>query len=198
MAKTEYKLLPNEAIIIKQEGIMHGGGAMTNFSDELILTNLNIVVIKKGMFGGGKGIQTFPVKQIKVFNNQAQVMESKTRGGYPQIEVYLLNGQQEKFGFQSKKDATNWITKINQLVTGEDVEINTSTSSAIPGTEIIADMLGGTVDAFKGAFGFKSKKSSTDTTNEKVAKKCSSCGASISGKTGQVIRCPYCDADQQL
>lgn len=195
MAKVEYKLLPNEAMIMKQERIIHGGG-MANFTDELVLTNLNLVLISKGTFGNVKNIQAFPVNQIKVFNNQAQVILSKTRGGYPQIEVSLLNGH-EKFGFESKKDATNWINKINQLVTGEDVEINVSARVAIPGTEMIADALGGTVDAFKDALGFKSKKSSTESI-EKVAKKCGFCGAPMSGKKGQIVCCSYCDADQQL
>ena len=195
MAKAEYKLLPNEAMIMKQERVIHGG-AMANFTDELILTNQNLVLISKGTFGNVKNIQAFPVNQIKVFNNQAQIMLSKTRGGHPQIEVYLLNGQ-VNFGFESKKIATIWIEKINQLVTGQDVEINVSTKTAIPGTEMIADALGGTVDAFKGAFGFGSKKSSTES-DEKVAKKCSSCGATISGKKGQIIRCSYCDDNQQL
>lgn len=195
MAKAEYKLSPNEAMIMKQERVIHGG-VMANFTDELLLTNLNLVLIEKGTFGNVKNIQVFPVNQIKVFNNQAQIMMSKTRGGYPQIEVYFVNGQ-ENFGFESKKDATNWIININQLVTGGEVQINTSAKTAIPGTEMIVDALGGTVDAFKGAFGFKSKNSSTESP-EKIAKKCSSCGAMISGKTGQIVRCSYCDADQQL
>jgi len=195
MAKTEYKLSPNEAIIIKQERIIHGG-AIANFTDELILTNQNLVLISKGTFGRVKNIQAFPVRQIKVYNNQAQVILSKTRGGYPQIEVYLINGQ-ENFGFESKKDAMNWINKINQLVTGEDLEINVPVKTAIPGTEMIADALGGTVDAFKGALGFKPKKSSIEAI-EKVARKCSFCGAPVSGKKGQIVRCSYCDADQQL
>ena len=180
---------------MKQDRILRDG-FMANFSDELILTNLNLVLISKGVFGNTKNIQTFPVNQIKVFNNQAQVFLSKTSGGYPQIEVYLLNGQ-ENFGFESKKIALNWIAKINQLVTGEDVEIGVSAKTAIPGTEMIAEALGGTVDAFKSALGFKSNKSSMDSP-EKVAKKCSNCGAMISGKKGQIVRCSYCGTDQQL
>lgn len=196
MAKAEYKMSPNEAMILKIEGVIHGGGVMSNFSNDLMLTSQNLVVLVKGTFGGVKSIKTFPVNQIKSFNNQAQAILTKTNGGYPQVEVFFMNGQQENFGLQSKKDATNLISKINQLVTGEDVEVDVATRSAIPGTEIIADALGGTVDAFKGAFGFKSKKSSDS--DEKVAGKCSFCGAAITGKKGQVTRCPYCDAEQQL
>ena len=193
MAKAEYNLLPNEAMIMKKEGVMHGGG---NFNNELILTSLNIVLVSKSAFGNVKNIKAFPVKQIKVFNNQAQVTLTETRGGYPQIEVYFLNGH-EKFGFESKKEAKNWIEKINQVVNGENVGISVSTKTAIPGTEMIADALGGTVDAFKGALGFKSSKFSAETL-EKSARKCSFCGAPISGNKGQVVRCSYCDGEQQI
>lgn len=185
-----YNLQPNESIIMKQDPIIHGG-LMANFTDELILTNLQIVLVSKGMFGNLKGIQTFPLNQIKVFNGQAQVLLGKTRGGYPQIDVYLLNGQ-ESFGFKNKREAVKWIANINKLITGNEVKVDASPSMAIPGAEYVAETLKGTVDTFKGALGIKSKMPT------KVAKKCSSCGAPISGTKGQIVRCQYCDADGQL
>jgi len=195
VAKAEYKLSFNEAIILKQDRIMHGG-FMAVFSDELILTNLNLVLISKGMFGNTKNIQTFPINQIKVFNNKAQVLLSETGGGHPQIEVFLLNGQ-EIFGFESKKVAMNWINKINQLVTGEDEDIIVSARTVIPGTEKIAEVLGGTVDVFRSALGYKSKGSAMEPP-EKVTKKCTGCGAIISGKKGRIVQCSYCGTDQYL
>ncbi len=46
-----YNLQPNEVMILKGEGVMHGGGFGSSYTDELILTNLNLVLLKKGMFG---------------------------------------------------------------------------------------------------------------------------------------------------
>ena len=192
MAK--YNLQPNESMIMNQDRILHGG-LMANFTDELILTNLHLVLVRKGAFGNTKGIQTFPLNQIKVFNRQAQVLLGKTRGGYPQLDVYFLNGQ-DSFGFESKKEAVKWIANINKLITGNEGEVDTSPNMAIPGAEYIAETLKGTMDTFKGALGIKSKNNNEMST--KAAKKCSSCGASISGTKGQIVRCQYCDADQQL
>jgi len=189
-----YNLLPNESIIIKEENILHGG-LMASYTNELILTNMNLVLISKGAFGNVKGIQTFPLKQIKIFNGKAQVLLGKTRGGYPQIDVYFSNGQ-EGFGFQQKKEAIMWIDTINKIVTGNSVEVDVSPIMAIPGVEYIAETLKGTMDTFKGAYGIKIKNNNK--IPEKVAKKCSSCSASISGTKGQIARCQYCDADQQL
>jgi hypothetical protein len=127
-----------------------------------------------------------------VFNGQAQVLLGKTRGGYPQIDVYLLNGQ-VGFGFNKKKEAVKRIASINKLITGNGAEVDTLPSTAIPGAEYIAETLKGTMDTFKSALGIKSKYNNEMPT--KVAKKCCSCGASISGIKGQIIRCQYCDAD---
>lgn len=104
------------------------------------------------------------------------------------------NGDDERYRFL--KNAHLDFNR-DKIVFDEDLEISVSAKTAIPGTEMIADALGGTVDAFKDALGFKSKKSSTESI-EKIAKKCSSCGATISGKKGQLVHCSYCDADQQL
>lgn len=193
MAKYEYNLQPNESMIMSQDRTLHGG-RMATFTDELILTDLHIVLVSKGAFGNTKGIQTFPLNQIKIFNGQAQVLLGKTSGGYPQLDVYFLNGQ-ESFGFESKKEAVKWIANINKLITGNEGEVDTSPSIAIPGVEYVAETLKGTMDTFKGALGIKSKASGM---SEKAAKKCSYCGAPISGVKGQAVRCQYCDADQQL
>jgi hypothetical protein len=198
MAKAEYQLSPNEFIIIKNDHVYHG-----NDSGEIILTNLSLVhITEKGAFKKTYITQKYPIDQIKVFNGKAQVLLGKNGN----IDIYLINGQ-ESFKFwnnetffsekKAEKDAINFIDAINQLFSGEVVNTNTSSKAMIPEIEIITDTLGDTVDAFKSALGFNTKKSSTIPI-EKTTKKCNSCGATISGKKGQVVRCSYCDADQQL
>lgn len=189
-----YNLQHNESLIMKHDRVIHGG-VMANFTDELILTNLNLVLVSKGLFGKVKGILTIPLNQIKIFNNQAQVLLGKTSGGHPQLDVYYTNGQ-ESFGFESKKEALKWIDNINKLITGKEAEINTSRSMAIPGSEYIAETLRGTVDTFKGALGIKPKNNNE--VPAMVAKKCNFCGAPVSGTKGQIVRCQYCDSNQQL
>ena len=55
-----YNLQPHEVVLLKDESVMHGG-FWSAYTDELMLTNLNLVLIKKGMFGNSKGVLTFPV-----------------------------------------------------------------------------------------------------------------------------------------
>jgi len=198
MAKAEYDLQPNETIIIRSENVYRG-----NMSGELILTNLNLVhITTKGVFKTTYIPQRFPTNQIKIFNGKAQALLGKNGV----MDVYFINGQ-ESFRFynsdtlfsekKAEKEAMNWVNAINHLVTGADIIFEESVNTVSVGAEMVAGVLGDTVGAFKDALGFKSKKTSTDVV-DKVAKKCSFCGAAISGNKGQIIRCLYCNADQLL
>jgi hypothetical protein len=178
----KYNLQSNESVIMKCERVLHGG-MMAGYTDELLLTNLNIVLVKKGLFGKIKNIQHFPVNQIKLFNEKAQVMVSKQQNGSPKLEVYFQNSQ-ESFGFESKREAEQWSNNIARLLAGES-EFNTDTTM----TGAIAETLKGTLDTFKGVFGKMP---------EKIAIDCVSCSASITGLKGQVARCQFCGREQQL
>jgi len=184
-----YSLEPNEYVLLKDESVMHGG-FMAGHTDELTLTNLNLVLVKKGLFGNAKGVLTFPVNQIKVYNRQAQATIGKATNGADLLEVYFLNGR-ERFNFQSggKKKILSWIAKINQAVTGEEPPEIARVGMAIPGAGVVAGALKDTFNVFKGKFA---------PAPQKVTKKCSACAAPISGTAGQVISCEYCATAQQL
>ena len=189
---TLYNLQPNEVVLLKDESVMHGG-FLSGYTDELILTNLNLVLLKKGMFGNSKGVLTFPINQIKVYNQQAQAVIGNAPNRTDLLEVYFLNGQ-EKFSFQSggKKKLNEWIAKINQVVTGQDSPAHQASGMALPGAELVAGVLKDTLGVFKSKLGFKSDAP------VKVAGKCRACGAPVTGFQGQAITCEYCGSAQQL
>lgn len=187
-----YNLQPHEVVLLKDESVMHGG-FWSAYTDELMLTNLNLVLIKKGMFGNSKGVLTFPVNQIKVHNQQAQAAISKATNGVNFLEVYFLNGQ-EKFAFRTggKKKLNEWIAKINQAVTGEEVSAQLDSGMALPGAVMVAGVLKDTLGVFKSKLGSKAE------TPVGVASNCRGCGAPVAGVQGQVITCEYCGSAQQL
>lgn len=197
MAK--FSLLPNESIILKNESVMHGG-FMATYTDELILTNQNIVYVSKGMLGNTKNVQRFPVNQIKMYDGEPQAILGKQQNGMPQLEIYFLNGNESfAFQFSGKKEVAKWINAICKLVTGhESNTVSPSFGSAIIGTEYLAETLKGTVDTFKNAFGIKSKATDDSVSSEKATKKCISCSAPLTGTKGQTVHCKYCDTDQVL
>ena len=190
-------LMPNESIILKSNNVAQGG-LMAAYTDELILTNQNIIHVKKGVFGNTKNVKRYPVNQIKIFNGEPQAILGKQQNGSPQLEIYFLNGH-ECFGFQSmtKKEVVQWINAITKLVTGHE-STTVPLGFAIPGTEYLAETIKGTVDTFKNTIGIKSKKIDNGGSSEKVTKKCISCSAPLTGNKGQTMHCKYCDTDQVL
>jgi hypothetical protein len=193
-----YNLQPNEAFILSSEHVYSGKS-----SGELILTNLNLIFLieKRGMFKTTYIPQIYPVNQIKVFNGKAQVVAGKNGN----IDIFFINGQ-ESFRFgddgalfggkKGEKEAAKWVAAVNQLITGQATEIDLSGNTALSGTEFIAGSIKGTLDTFKGALGIKTKDDNK--LPEKIATKCSACGASVSGLQGQIINCQYCGTEQQL
>ncbi|MBX3116955.1 MAG: hypothetical protein KF808_06385 [Cryobacterium sp.] len=188
----KYNLQPNEVVLIKDEKVMHGG-FFSAYTDELMLTNLNLVLVKKGMFGNSKGVLTFPLSQIKVFNQQAQAVVGKAPNGTNLLEVYFLNGQ-EKFAFQwgGKNKINEWIAMIRRAVTGEEAPAQQTASMALPGAEMVAGVLRDTLGVFKSKLGAKSE------VPVKTAGKCRGCGAPVAGFQGQTVNCEYCGTAQQL
>lgn len=187
-----YNLQHNEVVFLKDESVMHGG-ALASHSDELILTSLNLVLVKKGLFGRSKGALTFPLNQVKVHDNRAQAAIGRSSSGNAALDVYFLNGQ-EQFSFLSggKKKVQDWIGKINFAVTGEELPESSRTGMALPGSEMVAGVLKDTFGVFKARLGPQLAAFT------KVARKCGSCGAPISGNQGQAIACEYCGSIQQL
>lgn len=195
MAK--YNLQPNESFILNNENVRHG-----NTSGELILTNLNLVyIISKGVFRTTYITQLYPINQIKVFNGKAQAI----LGNDGNIDIHFIN-RMESFKFwntdmlfslkKAEKEAGRWVNAINQLIIGQVSKIDQPVSTSLASAEVIAGTIKDTFDIFKGALVGKSKNN-----NEipiKASKKCIFCGAPISGTKGQIVRCQYCDADQQL
>lgn len=187
-----YGLQPNEAILLKEEGVMHGG-LWSAYTDELILTNLNLVLLKRGVFGNSKGVLTFPVNQIKVYNRQAQALIGKATNGADVLEVYFLNGQ-EQFGFRSggKKRIKEWIAQLHHAVTGEEAPLPQSAGMALPGAAMVAGVLKDTLNVFR------SKLNAEPEVAVKVAIRCLGCGAPMAGIQGRTSTCEYCGSAQQL
>lgn len=185
---SRYNLQSDEVMILKQDRITRGGN-MAYPNNELILTNLYLVLISKTIFGRVKNTTRFSVEEIKEFNGQAQVFLGKRSNGSPQLEIYLTNGH-EYFGFERKIVVRNWVRAINQLVLGHDTAQIKSDSLAIPGTEFIASSIKDTLNTIRDVFGAKE--------SVQVSTKCDSCGASMVGIEGQVVRCRYCSSNQRL
>jgi len=185
-----YKLRPDEFFVLKHDNVRHGDGFWANYTDELILTSRNLVLIKKGAFGKNKSILVFPLNEIKIYQGHAQAVLGKLKNGSCSLDVYFLYGV-EQFGFVNKKDANFWSQKINEVVTGAPAKmVSPDSSTADKATQALKD----TVAAFKGAFG----KAEVPVATVPVTRQCVSCAATVAGLRGQAVTCSYCGTANQL
>lgn len=200
MARVNYHLAPDEALIVKSESVTYVEG-LKRTACELVLTNKNIILIKKGMMGKAKDVNYFPVAGIKTYNGQAQALFSQSFGTAPKLEVNFIDGI-VAVEFLSKKEALNWVNKINILLTGNPADDSQSISGApLTGAlEPLADAVGG----IKQMLGLKSKSVQSDSPSgairprQQVVAYCTSCGASISGLESSAVKCEYCGNEQML
>lgn len=191
----EYNLLQNESVIMRNDSVFHPVGKKIGELGELVLTNLNLIYVKKGFFGGVKEILKFPLNQIKKFDDKPQIILGKSENGYHQIEICFFNSQ-EYFAFNTfgKKEALKWLDKIWELLTGHLADIDENERSYIPSVIEIADTIKNTVSSFTGALGVKPDHNK----KENITIKCISCRATLSGTKGQIVKCKYCDTEQTL
>lgn len=196
----KYSLMPNEAVILKEVGVEHGEGWMSGFTDELVLTNQNIVCTSKGTFGNVKDIFRYPLNQIKKYEGKPQIIMGKTSGGMPTLEIYLVNGAVETFIFknENKKKIRQWIDAVNKINSGEPVEQDFSSFDS--DNEIVNKIKEVGSQAMEagseilGALGIRPGKKAA----QAASGKCVSCSAPIAGCKGQKVKCKYCDTEQIL
>lgn len=200
-----YTLQRNEVVLrTSRSGVQRGEGVFSSYTDDLILTNFHLIWVNKGIFGNVKQVECLPLGLIKVHNYQAQAFLNRSSNGLAQLTVFFRDGE-ECFKFQSggKREVGEWVDAINRAVTGNAVAPGTSAASvsmALPGTEDLADALRDTVSQFRNAFGVgvAGTRAEAPPPPVRVSSKCLSCGASISGITGTVAKCRYCDTESKL
>jgi hypothetical protein len=200
-------LMPNESIILQEVNVSHGG-VLAGHTDELVLTNLNLICINKGVFGNTKNVFKYPLNQIKMYNGKPQALQGKLTNGTATLDVYFLNGV-ETFYFDgiNRKKINDWIKAITNTITqsgtGENYSSDDSDDSVAGAFKEVGDEFKEVGQELLGAFGInlgKKKMGSqgSDGSGEKVSKKCVSCSAPLTGVKGQVIKCLYCDTEQTL
>lgn len=211
-----YRLMPNESMILQESRVAHGG-VMAIYTDDLMLTSLNLVCINKGMLGNTKNVFVYPLNQIKRFNGKPQVMMGKLSNGMATLDIYFINGGCESFNFQTgnKRNIKKWIDAIISVIgggdgqagSGYDYDTDDYDSDTLVGAfREVGGQFKDVGNEFLDVLGFKQRTKSPKTatsaagmvTSEKISKKCMSCSAPLIGFRGQTVKCRYCDTEQTL
>ena len=139
----EFKLSPEEAVILRTGKIGYGGGfqlpSMFN-SNELILTNKNLILLRKNMFGQTEDTLYFPLSKILMANGRPQVKKSNPSHMEYALDVYFETGM-ESFRFEWERDIDEWVENIVSVVTGNGLkDVNNAIRAAGEPMSIRPDM----------------------------------------------------------
>lgn len=181
----EFKLGPEESVLLRTEKIGYGDGfqlpAMFG-GNTLILTNQNLILLKKNMFGQTEDTVYFPLKDIKMANGVPQVRKSNPAHMVHALDVYFNNGM-ESFRFEWDNEIDDWVAHIVSAVTGQPLK-KKSEFEDLQEMIAFAESMTEPIEKIQGVFGIKS--------NRQVSCKCPSCGATLTGIKGETTQCPYC------
>lgn len=180
------QLNPGETVI-RTYGEVGYGGKLSRNNNELTLTTQALILKRKNLFGQVKDIIHFPLSDIVISNNQAQVKMGNVDFMTHSLDVYFTTGM-ERFRFTWDDDIKDWVNDINTMLTGGPA-IYQKKSFLNDGADLLkfAENFDGAAKKFKKIFGIKS--------SERISRYCPSCGASISGHEGETIKCPFCGGD---
>lgn len=189
---------------------------------EMILTNKNLIFVydyKAGFFSKiEKKADKVPLEKIRVFNDQAQVMQIDHDDYGKVMQIIYTNGTREMFSFDdNKKNIPKWVDAINTAVTGNEAPIIEERASVLLAAKKGLFSLAEKEQANIEATGTSAKKKETApqgnrghvfcmSCGEKLtagAKFCGSCGAPVNQTTslsnqrqqkfvGMVYKCPNC------
>lgn len=197
---TKINLLPHETIILRDSVVQHDrGGLIDLYSDELVLTNVALVVIHKSIMDDIKDIERFSLDQVKVVNGVPQALLGASSSGEQQLHVHFSHGV-EAFTLgradndpgglldvllisprdKEKRNIAAWQSAISQAVLALPQKV---APAHIPQTLSPKET---------------SPQKASSPSPLAVTKKCMGCRAPLSGVQGQKVTCMYCDTEQVL
>ncbi len=193
-----YAFGPDETVVLRAQDVKIDGDSSffsSTSGSELMLTNQNIVYPHKGVFGKVKRYSVWPLSSIRIIDgtpqcrlDSSEFMEHKLEISFQDELVSFVFGSLE-----AKKEVRSWVNQINLLLVGHEAsEENLRSTGAGAFTDIdsVAETFGSIFGSFENALARKRAEEAPI-----VARYCPSCNASIKGRLGTTITCPYCDAN---
>ena len=213
---SKINLLPNEGILKQDSQITHEkANGKGSWQAELILTNLALIVVHKGTFGGAKETLRFPFDQVKVVGGAPQAVPGRSSQGEQQLHVHFMKGVEafslgassedevsikSIFAFQSEKEKRNvqeWCAAISRAVLGDFECGSMRSQSHAPQSQNAVGNVVGAIGASLGGLMSQPPSSEPAVSAATCATmRCIGCMAPLSGERGQKTVCKYCDTEQ--
>lgn len=198
----EYGLMGNESVILKEFGTLYGGDKASTYTGEIVLTNFNIICLKRGAFNKVKALNKYPIHQIKMYNGRPQALKGKSSSGFPSLDVYFMDGNHISFVFTSanKRNIDKFINGICSVLGVADTgQVDNDDNPITDAIKEVGENFAEVGKGILGAIGIKAGSGKGITGHGSIVnKKCISCAAPLSGSKGSSVKCKYCDTVQTL
>ncbi|MDO4797974.1 MAG: hypothetical protein Q4A01_08140 [Coriobacteriales bacterium] len=159
-----------------------------------MLTNQNIVYAQRGMFGKAKGYHAWPLSSIRIVDGIPQCRLDSSEFMEHKLEVSLQN-ELVSFVFgslEAKKEVRSWVNEISLLLVGHEApeeNLRATGVGAFTDGDAVAETFGSIFGSFENALTRKRAEEAPV-----VARRCPSCNASVKGRIGTTVTCPFCES----
>ena len=165
---------------------------------ELMLTNRNIVFPIKGITGKVKDYMVYPLNSIRMVEGKPQCRLDSSTFMEEKLEICTNTGIVRFVfgGLENKKEIRAWINAIYQILLGcdaPDEALGKGRFDSMVDEENIADTFGRIFGSFESAVQKKLNDAAAD-----ISMRCPSCNASLKGRPGNTVECPYCGSYSTL
>lgn len=189
-----YRFDSDEKVVLRAQDVkIDNDSSLFPRGSELILTNKNIVYPRKGLLGKVKGYDTWPLTSIRMLDGVPQCRLDSSEFMAYKLEVSFRD-ELVSFVFgslEAKKEVRSWVNEINVILTGSEAteeSLRSTGAGAFTDGDAVAETFGNILGAFEGALSRRRAES-----EPVVACRCPSCNASVKGRRGTTVTCPYCD-----
>jgi len=190
----EYELGQDEYVVLRTKEVRRDKGVSLSLpgKGELMLTNQNVVLLRKGLTGKTKDFTCYPLSSIRVIDGRPQARLDTSTFMEVHLELALDSGIVTfVFGdLEAKQQVREWIDAIWRLLVGEGAPADALGKSKLASV-LEGDAITNAFDRLMDRVGDAVERE-IDSETPEVATRCPSCDASLKGRPGQTIACPYC------
>lgn len=197
----DYNLTPDEFVIMK-EASPTLAGARKQRLDEVVLTNLSLILVmsvQEGLFKRTRYVKRLPLATLRRSEAGPQALACKLDGMWWVQASFADDTVSFSLADNAKSTAQRWAEGIRLAASGDVAAIRTA--STLPPE--LADIASGAKDVISSLFagaaaGTPEAPAAADKPSAFVTQRCIGCHAPLSGKRGSMVTCPYCDTKQTL
>lgn len=203
-------LLTSQNLVIVWDGKKRADSIASAFKD---IGDVYKQVLSLGLLKNGDSVEIYSLNEIKMVDSEPEIFLNESNGT-PSLDVYFTNGLSLSItrfedGWSDRKNNQKirnalipWYNSLISVTKGEQIgkefiPIGNHHSDIVDtGNNVLSKLLKGSKDALDSSL--LNRDAEKQTVSVRVTKKCTGCGAPITGYEGKSTDCSYCDTTNYL